>query len=64
MTWLFTRVLVPIAALAIASTAAADISPNEVVISSFNPGDAVAPASTIEGPGIKVGAGTVLLRRT
>ena len=40
--------------------ASADIAPNEISISAFNPGDAVAPASTVEGPGIKVGEGTVL----
>jgi hypothetical protein len=38
----------------------ADINPNDISISSFNPEDAVAPSSTIEGPGIKIGEGTVL----
>jgi len=42
------------------STAMADISPNDISIASFNPEDAVAPVSTVEGPGVKVGEGTVL----
>ncbi|MBA3465669.1 MAG: hypothetical protein H0T46_37400 [Deltaproteobacteria bacterium] len=56
-----TRLFVSLSLLAaLAGTAAADISPNDISISSFNPEDAVAPASTVEGPGIKVGEGTVL----
>lgn len=42
------------------STAYAEVSPNDISIQSFNPEDAVAPTSTVEGPGIKVGEGTVL----
>lgn len=46
--------------LLLGSTAYAQVSPNEISISSFNPADAVAPASTVEGAGVKVGEGTVL----
>jgi hypothetical protein len=46
--------------LSMVSTASADPSPNDISITSFNPEEAVAPASTVEGPGIKVGEGTVL----
>ena len=42
------------------ATARADVSPNDISISSFNPDDAVAPSSSVEGPGIKIGEGTVL----
>jgi opacity protein-like surface antigen len=42
------------------TSVSADINPNDISISSFNPEDAVAPSSTIEGPGIKIGEGTVL----
>lgn len=38
----------------------AQASSDEITISSFNPEDAVAPGSVVEGPGIKVGEGTVL----
>lgn len=38
----------------------ADISPNDISISTFDPENAVAPESSIEGPGIKIGEGTVL----
>ena len=48
------------AALLLEASAYAQVAPNEISISSFNPEDAVAPASTVEGPGIKVGEGTVL----
>ncbi len=46
--------------LSLVSTASAQISPTDVSITTFNPGDATAPVSTIEGRGIKVGEGTVL----
>jgi len=46
--------------LLLVSTARAEITPNEIQLSSFNPSDAVAPASTVEGVGIKVGEGTVV----
>lgn len=36
------------------------LNPNNISISSFNPGDAVAPISSVEGPGVKVGEGTVI----
>ena len=42
------------------STARAEITPNEILLSSFNPSDPVAPTSTVEGAGVKVGEGTVL----
>lgn len=42
------------------SGARADVGPNDISISSFNPEDAVSPTSELEGPGIKVGEGTVL----
>ena len=48
------------AVVAMVSAASAQVSPNDISIASFNPEDAVAPTSTIEGPGIKVGQGTVL----
>ncbi|MDX2089238.1 MAG: hypothetical protein SFX73_15385 [Kofleriaceae bacterium] len=46
--------------VALTSTVAAEISPNEITISSFNPAAAVAPISSVEGPGVKVGEGTVV----
>lgn len=56
-----TRLFVSLSLLAaLAGTAGANINPNDISISSFNPDDAVAPASTVEGPGVKVGDGTVL----
>lgn len=56
-----TRLLAGVALLvAQTSIAVADISPNDISISAFNPEDAVAPVSTVEGPGVKVGEGTVL----
>lgn len=42
------------------TTAHADVSPSEISISSFNPANAVAPTSSIEGAGVKVGEGTVI----
>ncbi|HLL25863.1 MAG TPA: hypothetical protein VK427_27180 [Kofleriaceae bacterium] len=46
--------------VSMATFASADPSPNDISIAAFNPEDAVAPMSTIEGPGVKVGEGTVL----
>ncbi|MBA3394641.1 MAG: outer membrane beta-barrel protein [Deltaproteobacteria bacterium] len=46
--------------LSLVATASAQITPGDISITAFNPGDATAPASTIEGRGIKVGEGTVL----
>lgn len=46
--------------LLLASAARAEITPNEIRLSSFNPSDPVAPTSTVEGAGVKVGEGTVL----
>ncbi len=42
------------------AAAAADVTPNGISITSFDPDDAVAPASTVEGRGIKIGENTVL----
>lgn len=49
-----------LAALLLGSPARAQVSPNDITIASFDPENAVAPVSTVEGPGIKVGEGTVL----
>jgi hypothetical protein len=46
--------------LSLATTARADIDPNDISIRSFNPEDAVAPVSSVEGPGVKIGEGTVM----
>jgi hypothetical protein len=46
--------------LAFEAVAAADISPNDLSISSFDPENMVAPVSAVEGPGVKVGEGTTL----
>ncbi len=46
--------------LALEAVAVADISPNDLSIASFDPEDMVAPVSTVEGPGIKIGEGTTL----
>jgi hypothetical protein len=43
-----------------ATTASADVNPNDISISAFNPEDAVAPTSVVEGGGVKIGEGTVL----
>jgi hypothetical protein len=42
------------------AVSAADITPNGISITSFDPEDAVAPVSTVEGPGIKIGERTVI----
>lgn len=58
-----TRLFAPsvIAVLALEATAGAQgVNPNDISISSFNPEDAVAPVSAVEGPGVKIGEGTVL----
>jgi hypothetical protein len=61
------RLLVIVAvasSLALASTAsaqdAADWSANNAAVATFDPEASVAPVSVVEGPGIKVGEGTVL----
>ncbi len=46
--------------LASEAVASADVTSNELSITSFDPENAVAPETSIEGPGIKVGEGTVL----
>jgi hypothetical protein len=45
---------------ALGSVAYADITPNDISIAAFNPDQAVAPISTVEGSGIKIGEGTLL----
>ena len=58
-----TRFLAGILALvALGSTAGAQgvTDPNSVAIATFDPDNAVAPSSALEGPGVKVGEGTVL----
>ena len=57
-----TRLLAAFAvAFALEATAGAQgLNPNNVSISNFNPEDSVAPMSSVEGPGVKVGEGTVL----
>ncbi|HEY5947188.1 MAG TPA: hypothetical protein VIV40_16910, partial [Kofleriaceae bacterium] len=46
--------------LTFSASAYADVNPNDISIGAFNPEDAVAPVSSIEGSGIKIGEGTVL----
>lgn len=46
--------------LAMETVASADVDPNQISINAFDPDNAVAPESVIEGPGIKIGEGTVL----
>src|SRR5689334_4671883 len=46
--------------LALESAALAQGSPNDILISSFDPENTVAPASAVEGPGVKIGEGTIL----
>ena len=46
--------------IALEASAAAQANPNALAISSFDPASAVAPISAVEGPGVKIGEGTVL----
>lgn len=46
--------------VAVPAVASADVSPAGVTITEFDPEAAVAPVSTVEGKGIKVGEGTIL----
>jgi hypothetical protein len=57
-----TRFFVGVVVVALLETVAgADgTDPNSISIASFDPDNAVAPISTVEGPGIKIGEGTVL----
>jgi len=56
-----TRILVSLGFLiGLEAIAAAQGSPSDVSISSFDPEDAVAPVSAVEGRGIKIGEGSVL----
>src|SRR5258708_18472306 len=57
-----TRLLLSVGALLLleVTAAAQQVSPNGISISSFDPDDAVAPTTSIEGIGWKVGESTVL----
>jgi hypothetical protein len=56
-----TRLLASVAILmTVAVTAHAQVDPQDMSISAFNPEDAVSPISMVEGPGVKIGEGTVL----
>ncbi len=46
--------------VALESVAFADFTPTDSPVASFDPDDAVAPITAVEGPGIKIGEGTVL----
>jgi len=46
--------------LTLRAVAWADISPNDISISSMDPEEAVSPIRTVEGPGVKIGEGTVI----
>jgi len=46
--------------LGLEAVAWADISPNDLSISTFDPENAVAPIATVEGSGVKVGDGTII----
>src|SRR6185312_8107334 len=56
MTRFFVGFAVVIALEAVAG--AQGVNPNNLAIQSFDPDDAVAPSSYVEGPGIKIGEGT------
>jgi hypothetical protein len=56
-----TRLFAPLALLlALEAVAAAEITPNDLSIANFDPENMVAPVSTVEGPGVKIGEGTTL----
>src|SRR5450432_437380 len=56
-----TRVFVGLILVVVEATALAQgVNPNSIAISSFDPDNATAPASAVEGAGIKVGEGTIL----
>jgi hypothetical protein len=46
--------------LALEAVAFADFTPTDSPVAQFDPDDAVAPITAVEGPGVKVGEGTVL----
>ncbi|HEY1550218.1 MAG TPA: hypothetical protein VGG28_20460 [Kofleriaceae bacterium] len=46
--------------VALESVAFADFTPTDSPLASFDPDDAVAPITAVEGPGVKIGEGTVL----
>ncbi len=54
------RLLAAAVLIALSPVAHADVSPNDISIANFNPAQAVAPISTVQGPGVKIGEGTVL----
>jgi hypothetical protein len=56
-----TRLLVALSVLlSLEAVAAAQATADSISISSFNPDDAVAETTVVEGPGVKIGEGTVL----
>lgn len=57
-----TRILLSVLGVLVGSATAAfaQASPSEITIASFDPSNAVAPISAVEGPGVKIGEGTVL----
>jgi len=60
-----TRFFVSVVVVALFETAAGAQGvpvddPNSITIASFDPDNAVAPVSAVEGPGVKIGEGTVL----
>ena len=56
-----TRLLVSLSVLVgLQAVASAQTSPNDITIGSFDPEDAVAPTTSIEGRGVSIGEGTVL----
>src|SRR5689334_6970870 len=46
--------------LGLHAVAAAEVTSNDLTITTFDPENAVAPISTVEGSGVKIGEGTVL----
>jgi hypothetical protein len=54
------RFFTALGVLLTATAAYADVNPNDISIGTFNPEDAIAPVSAVEGAGLKVGEGTVL----
>jgi hypothetical protein len=56
-----TRLLLASALLfALEASAAAQANSNSFAVSTFDPSNAVAPISAVEGPGVKIGEGTVI----
>lgn len=56
-----TRILLSMGLLLSSVTVAfAQASPSDITIASFDPSNSVSPISAVEGPGVKIGEGTVL----